>query len=48
MFISDRLGRRGLFVSFFSAMGGIGYVILATSKGAWVRYGAMFLVAVGF
>ncbi|KAF9512796.1 hypothetical protein BS47DRAFT_1297248 [Hydnum rufescens UP504] len=46
MFLSDRLRHRGLFVSFFSAMGGTGYVVLATCRGPWVRYGAIFLVAV--
>ena len=46
MFLSDRLRHRGLFIAFFSAVGGTGYIVLATCRGPWVRYGAIFLVAV--
>lgn len=45
-FISDRVQHRGLFVAGLSAVGGTGYLVLATKSEHWVRYGATFLVAV--
>ncbi|KAF8319816.1 major facilitator superfamily domain-containing protein [Cantharellus anzutake] len=47
MFVSDRLGKRGMMVSFYSAVGAIGYVVLAICRGVWIRYAAIFLVATG-
>ena len=45
--IADKTRQRGLVIFVLSCIGGIGYVILATCKGAAVRYFAIFLAAIG-
>jgi len=47
-YVSDRVGRRGPFVSFFMLLGSCGYVmLLANHENHHVRYGAIFLVTIG-
>ncbi|KAJ4318475.1 hypothetical protein N0V94_004430 [Neodidymelliopsis sp. IMI 364377] len=46
-YIADRTQQRGIMVASLTAIGGIGYVILATSKSVGARYFAIFLAAAG-
>jgi dipeptide/tripeptide permease len=45
--IADKTRQRGLVIIVLSCIGGIGYVILATSHSIGVRYFAIFLAAIG-
>ncbi|CAG7932228.1 unnamed protein product [Penicillium olsonii] len=46
-FISDYFQARGIFIAFFSALGGAGYVILALVAENAVRFFATFLICAG-
>ncbi|KAF9695001.1 hypothetical protein EKO04_006742 [Ascochyta lentis] len=46
-YIADRTQQRGLMVASLTAIGGIGYVILATSHSVGARYFGIFLAAAG-
>ena len=46
-YIGDKTQQRGLTLIFTSALGGIGYIILATVKSVGVRYFAVYLAASG-
>lgn len=45
--LADRLQQRGLTVICLSAMGGVGYILLATCRTVGVRYLGVFLAASG-
>lgn len=45
--VADKIEQRGFMIMFLSAIGGIGYVILATSHNVGARYFATFLAAGG-
>lgn len=45
--VADRLQQRGLMIAGLSAIGGVGYVLLATCKSVGVRYFGVFLAAGG-
>jgi cyanate permease len=45
--VADRLQQRGLMIAGLSAIGGVGYVLLATCKSVGVRYFGVFLAACG-
>lgn len=45
--IADRIQQRGLMIAGLSAIGGIGYVLLATCESVGVRYFGVFLAACG-
>lgn len=46
-YIADRTQQRGLMVAGLTAIGGVGYVILATSHSVGARYFGIFLAAAG-
>jgi predicted MFS family arabinose efflux permease len=46
-YIADRTQQRGLMIATLTAIGGIGYVILATSHSTGAKYFAIFLAAGG-
>lgn len=46
-YIADRTQQRGLMIASLTAIGGIGYVILATSHSVGARYFGVFLAAAG-
>lgn len=46
-YIADRTQQRGIVIAILSAIGGAGYVILATTKNVAGRYFAIFLAAAG-
>ena len=46
-YVADKLQQRGFMVAALSVVGGVGYVILATTSNVWVRYFAVFLAAAG-
>lgn len=46
-YIADRTQQRGLMVASLTAIGGVGYVILATSHSVGARYFGVFLAAAG-
>lgn len=46
-YIADRTQQRGLMIALLTAIGGIGYVILATSHSVGARYFGVFLAAAG-
>ena len=46
-YVADRTQQRGFMVATLTAIGGIGYVILATSKSVGARYFGVFLAAGG-
>jgi predicted MFS family arabinose efflux permease len=46
-YIADRTQQRGFMIASLAAVGGVGYVILATSKSVGARYFAIFLAAAG-
>lgn len=46
-YIADRTQQRGIMVASLTAIGGIGYVILATSRSVGARYFAIFIAAAG-
>ena len=46
-FIADRTQQRGLVLMCTSAVGGIGYIVLATCETTGVRYFAVYLAAAG-
>lgn len=46
-YIADRTQQRGVMVASLTAIGGIGYVILATSRSVGARYFAIFIAAAG-
>ncbi|KAI8656184.1 MFS domain-containing protein [Fusarium keratoplasticum] len=46
-FFSDRVRTRGVFVIIFSAVGAVGYILLATIHTTGIRYFATFLVCAG-
>lgn len=45
--IADRTQQRGLMIMFLTIVGGVGYIILATTLSVGARYFAIFLVAAG-
>lgn len=45
--IADKTQQRGLMIIFLSAMGGVGYVMLAAAKSVGARYAGVFLAAAG-
>ena len=45
--IADRTQQRGIMICILTAIGGIGYVILATTKSVGARYVGVFLAAAG-
>jgi MFS family permease len=45
--IADRLEQRGLMIAFLSAVGAVGYVIIAACDTVGVRYFGVFLAASG-
>jgi cyanate permease len=46
-YIADRTQQRGIMIAILTAIGGIGYVILATAKSVGARYFGVFLAAMG-
>ncbi|KAF1848432.1 MFS general substrate transporter [Cucurbitaria berberidis CBS 394.84] len=46
-YIADRTQQRGITIAILTAIGGTGYVILATSKSVGARYFGVFLAAAG-
>ncbi|KAI9835273.1 MAG: hypothetical protein M1819_002417 [Sarea resinae] len=46
-YIADRTKQRGLMITFLSLIGGIGYIILGSTKTTGPRYFAVFLAAAG-
>lgn len=46
-YIADRTQQRGLMIASLTAIGGVGYVILATSHSVGARYFGVFLAAAG-
>ncbi|KIW05498.1 uncharacterized protein PV09_03381 [Verruconis gallopava] len=46
-YIADRTQQRGLMLIFLSALGGVGYVMLAVCKSVGARYAGVFLAAAG-
>ncbi|CAN9460502.1 unnamed protein product [Alternaria alternata] len=46
-YIADRTQQRGITIAILTAIGGIGYVILATTKSVAARYFGVFLAAAG-
>jgi cyanate permease len=46
-YLADRIQQRGLVIAALTAIGGIGYVILATTKSVGARYFGVFLAAAG-
>jgi cyanate permease len=46
-YIADRTQQRGLMIAILTAIGGAGYVILATTKSVAARYFGVFLAAAG-
>lgn len=46
-YIADKTQQRGFMIMIFSVVGGIGYIMLATSKSVGVRYTGVFLAAAG-
>lgn len=46
-FIADRLQQRGYTIMILSAVGGIGYVLLAACESVGIRYFGVFLAAAG-
>lgn len=46
-YIADRTQQRGIVIAILTAIGGTGYVILATAKSVGARYFATFLAAAG-
>ncbi|KAI9928607.1 hypothetical protein MW887_001822 [Aspergillus wentii] len=46
-FVSDHFRNRGIFIAFFSALGGAGYVILAVVATNGVRFFATFMICAG-
>jgi dipeptide/tripeptide permease len=46
-YIADRTQQRGIVIAILAAIGGAGYVILATSKSVGARYFGVFLAAAG-
>jgi cyanate permease len=46
-YIADRTQQRGIMIAILTAIGGIGYVILATTKSVAARYFGVFLAAAG-
>jgi hypothetical protein len=44
---SDRTRRRGIYLALFGSIAVMGYAILRVSTNAHVKYGAVFLVALG-
>jgi dipeptide/tripeptide permease len=46
-YIADRTQQRGIMITILTIIGGVGYVVLATSKTVAGRYTAIFLVACG-
>lgn len=46
-YIADRTQQRGITIAILTAIGGIGYVILATAKSVGARYFGVFLAAIG-
>ncbi|PYH90345.1 MFS general substrate transporter [Aspergillus ellipticus CBS 707.79] len=45
--LADRIQQRGLVIAFFSLVGAVGYVLLATCTSVGVRYFGVFLAAIG-
>lgn len=45
--LADKTQQRGLVIIFLSAMGGVGYVMLAAAKSVGARYAGVFLAAAG-
>jgi MFS-type transporter involved in bile tolerance (Atg22 family) len=45
--LSDRVRRRGLFISLGAAIAATGYILLANVRSAEARYGAVFVAAIG-
>ena len=46
-YIADRTQQRGIMIAILTAIGGAGYVILATTKSVAARYVGVFLAAAG-
>jgi drug/metabolite transporter superfamily protein YnfA len=46
-FVSDRLGNRGLLITVFAWIGGIGYLLLRLYETTSTRYGAIYLITCG-
>lgn len=46
-YIADKTSQRGFMVATLSAIGGIGYILLAAVENKWVRYFGVFLAAGG-
>lgn len=46
-YLADRTQQRGVVIAILTAIGGIGYVILATTKSVGARYFGVFLAAAG-
>lgn len=46
-YIADRTQQRGIMIAILTAIGGAGYVILATTKSVGARYFGVFLAAAG-
>jgi len=46
-YIADRTQQRGIMIAILTAIGGIGYVILAITKSVAARYFGVFLAAAG-
>ena len=46
-YVADRLQQRGYMLMFLSTVGGIGYILLATSSSVGVRYFGVYLAASG-
>jgi cyanate permease len=46
-YIADRTQQRGIVIAILTAIGGIGYVVLATTKSVGAKYFGVFLAAAG-
>jgi dipeptide/tripeptide permease len=46
-YIADRTQQRGITIAILTAIGGIGYVVLATAQNVGARYCGVFLAAIG-
>lgn len=46
-YIADKTQQRGIMIMILSAVGGIGYVMLAAAKSVGARYTGVFLAAAG-
>lgn len=46
-YVADKIQQRGFMVMTLSAVGGVGYIVLAVTKSVGARYTGVFLAAAG-